>query len=216
VPFEAVSTKPIALPCILTWVNYGHNSSLLAEFGKKRGSAFLGFPDPLPTCPAGLFFLVLSLAEVAIPNATVYKPHTDIDGLWVFDAYSAVLTLWAKQSYKLLHSEVVNRLTLEVFQHTLPFLATKRGVSFPRFGEEYPYKKHKKRVIPASCAWFLFVDYKRSLARLLLALWLGYALPLASRLRLARLALLTLQILPLPSSRLPPKRLSVAVARLAL
>jgi len=37
VPFEAVSTKPITLPCVLTPVNYGHNSSLLAGFGQKEG-----------------------------------------------------------------------------------------------------------------------------------------------------------------------------------
>jgi len=57
----------------------------------------------------------MSLAEYDVPNSGVNKMLTDVNGLWVFDAYSAIPTLLAKQLVKVICLQVVNRLATEVF-----------------------------------------------------------------------------------------------------
>jgi len=52
---------------------------------------------------------------MSIPSPAVYQPHTDIDGLGVFDTYPAVFTVLAKQLLKVLPVKVMNRLARQVF-----------------------------------------------------------------------------------------------------
>jgi len=74
----------------------------------------LGFPTPFPLVLTGLFSFV-SLAGKYIPHAVIYELFTEVNGLNVLRAYSAVPTLVAKQLLKVLLVKVVNRLTSQVF-----------------------------------------------------------------------------------------------------
>ena len=75
----------------------------------------MGFPTPFPLVLLDYSVLaVVSLAEYPIPDPTIKQTHTDIDGLWVFDAYSTVLALVAKQLLKVLPLKVIDSLTASV------------------------------------------------------------------------------------------------------